>query len=73
MQSAESANDLIASIYDASLDPTLWPSVLQKICNFVPGIYANIFIQDANNRFANSVFTWGGDPVYFQSYLEKLA
>ena len=47
--------------------------MLEKISRFVPGVYANIFIQDANNRFANSIFTWGVDPVYFRSYLETYA
>ncbi len=64
---------LVGDIYDAALDASLWPSVLQKISGFVPGRYANIFIQDANNRFANSIFTWGVDPAYFQSYLQTYA
>lgn len=64
---------LVGDIYDAALDSSLWPSVLQKISGFVPGRYANIFIQDANNRYANSIFTWGVDPVYFESYLKTYA
>jgi PAS domain-containing protein len=64
---------LVGDIYDAALDSSLWPLVLEKICRFVPGAYANIFIQDANNRFANSVFSWGVDPVYFESYLKTYA
>lgn len=64
---------LVGDIYDAALDSSLWPSVLQGISGFVPGLNANIFIQDANNRFANSIFTWGVNPVYFQSYLQTYA
>jgi hypothetical protein len=64
---------LVGDIYDAALDSSLWPAVLQKISGFVPGRNANIFIQDANNRFANSIFTWGVDPAYFQSYLQTYA
>jgi DNA-binding CsgD family transcriptional regulator len=64
---------LVGDIYDAALDPSLWTPVLEKISAFVPGVYANIFIQDANNRFANSIFSWGIDPVYFRSYLETYA
>jgi hypothetical protein len=64
---------LVGDIYDAALDPSLWPSVLEKICGFVPAAYGNIFIQDAVNRHANSVFTWGVDPEHFRAYLETYA
>jgi DNA-binding CsgD family transcriptional regulator/PAS domain-containing protein len=64
---------LVGDIYDAALDPSLWSSVLEKICGYVPGLYANIFIQDANNRFANSIFKWGINPTYYHSYLEIYA
>jgi hypothetical protein len=64
---------LVGDIYDAALDPSLWSSVLQKICGYVPGTFANIWIQDANNHFANSVFSWGVDPVYFEKYLQTYA
>lgn len=73
MSGIEQFSALVGEIYDASLDPSLWSSVLEKITRFVPGLYANIFIQDANNRFANSIFRWGTDPVYFRSYLETYA
>lgn len=64
---------LVGEIYDATLDPSLWRPVLRKICAFVPSVSGHIFIQDANNRYANAIFDWGIDPVYFQSYLEKYA
>jgi DNA-binding CsgD family transcriptional regulator/PAS domain-containing protein len=64
---------LVGDIYDAALDPSLWTPVLEKITRFVPGAFSNIFIQDANNRFANSIFYWGIEPAYFQSYLETYA
>lgn len=73
MSEIEHFSALVGEIYDASLDPSLWSSALEKISGFVPGVYANIFIQDANNRFANSIFHWGIDPVYFRSYLETYA
>jgi DNA-binding CsgD family transcriptional regulator len=64
-------SSLVGDIYDAALDSSLWSGVLEKICKFIPGVYGNIWIQDANNRFANSIFTWGIDPEFFKSYLEK--
>ena len=65
--------DLIGWIYDAALDPELWPSVLEKICAFVPGSAANLFSQDALDRKANSYFSFGYDPGYEALYLEKYA
>lgn len=64
---------LIAEIYDASLDPGLWPSVLQAICGFVGGSMANIYSQDAIDKTTNRYFTWGHDPHYVSLYLEQYA
>src|ERR1700677_341641 len=47
MQSAESANDLIASIYDASLDPALWPSSLLRISDTLGGSTTGIGVVNA--------------------------
>ena len=64
---------LVADIYDAALDSSMWSSVLQKLCGFVPGACGNIFVQDATNQYANSVFVWGYEPEYFDSYLATYA
>ena len=69
----ERLSALIGDIYDAALDPELWPSVLQAICGFVPGCMANIYSQDAIDKTANRYFTWGHDPHYVSLYLETYA
>jgi hypothetical protein len=48
----EELSGLIADIYDAAIDPALWPVALEKLCRFVPGRHANISIQDAVQRSA---------------------
>ena len=55
----ERLSALIGDVYDAALDPALWPSVLEKICAFASGSAANIFSQDAINKTANRYFVWG--------------
>jgi hypothetical protein len=45
MSKLQEFSDLVAEIYDASLDPSQWPSVLKKASRFVPGNHANIFMQ----------------------------
>jgi DNA-binding CsgD family transcriptional regulator len=64
---------LIGDIYDAALDPDLWPDVLRQSCGFIGGVMANLFTQDAVRKNANRVYTWGDDPHYTQLYIEKYA
>jgi DNA-binding CsgD family transcriptional regulator len=66
-------SNLVGEIYDAALDPSRWTGVLEKICAFVPGAAANIFIQDAISKNANAIFGWGNDPHYERIYLDKYA
>jgi PAS domain-containing protein len=69
----ERLSALIGDVYDAALDPELWPSVLEAICAFVGGPMANIYAQDAIEKTANRYFTWGHDPHYVSLYLETYA
>src|SRR5262245_15196626 len=73
MAEAEEVLPLVGDIYDAALDPALWPVILEKICGFVGGCMGNLFSQDAVNRHANRYFSWGDDPHYTALYLEKYA
>jgi DNA-binding NarL/FixJ family response regulator len=71
MTEAEQALPLVGDIYDAALDPTLWPEVLGKTCDFVGGCMANLYSQDSINNRANLYHSWGDDPRYTALYLEK--
>jgi DNA-binding NarL/FixJ family response regulator len=73
MPDLDEFSDVVGAIYDAALDPALWPRALQQICHFVPGSLANVFVQDSAQRSANAIFTWGDDPYWHQLYLEKYA
>ena len=73
MTDAEQVLPLIGDIYDASLDPSLWPTVLEKIAGFAGGVMANLFSQDIINKSANLYFSWGDDPKFTALYLEKYA
>jgi DNA-binding CsgD family transcriptional regulator len=71
MDQPEQLSQLIGDIYDASLDRGLWPTVLEKTCEYVQGACAALVAQDP---FANSgqfYFSWGVDPEYERLYLEK--
>ena len=62
---------LVGDIYDASLDPSLWPLVLENSANFVGGVASALFMKDAARKAHNTVYTWGYDADFNQIYLEK--
>jgi hypothetical protein len=50
MPEAEQLSSLIGDIYDAALDPTLWPDVLASCTQFVGGFSAALFFKDATRK-----------------------
>jgi DNA-binding CsgD family transcriptional regulator len=60
-------SDLIAKIYDAGLDPSLWVDVLARIAHFVGGTAATLLTESAARA---SVYDYGIDPRDWQSYLD---
>jgi DNA-binding CsgD family transcriptional regulator len=71
MNETEQLSRLIGEIYDATLDPALWPRVLEAIASFVPVSAVNLFAQDAMKKSANVFYMHGLDPAYVQSYFDK--
>ncbi len=61
---------LIGGIYDASLDPALWPSVLEEIAGFLTASVVNFFSQDAVIKTANIYYVHGIAPAYLQAYFD---
>jgi hypothetical protein len=58
---------LICDIYDAALNPALWPGVLGKAARFVGGSSATLFSKDANRKAGHIYYDDGGiDPQYVQ-------
>jgi hypothetical protein len=71
MPEIEQFSTLVGDIYDASLEPALWPDVFEKACGFMGASSANLISQDTIKKNANVHFSWGVDPHYVQLYLEK--
>ena len=71
MSDMEQFSTLVGDIYDASLDPALWPGVFEKACGFIGGSSASLISQDTIRRQANLYFTWGVEPSYVQLYFDK--
>jgi DNA-binding CsgD family transcriptional regulator len=70
MQEAEQISQLLGEIYDAALDPALWPQVLPSIAAFMRVSAVNLFAQDAMKKSANVFHVHGFDPAYIQSYFD---
>src|SRR5260221_3902876 len=62
---------LVGDVYDAVLDATLWPSVLEKTASFVGGPAASLFSKDAASRSGVVAYDHGIDPYYKRLYFEK--
>jgi DNA-binding CsgD family transcriptional regulator len=58
---------LIAEIYDASGEPSLWRDVLGKIAHFVGGSAATLLSEGVAGT---AVYDYGTDPHYRQLYLD---
>ncbi|MGH6867043.1 MAG: hypothetical protein ACREDO_12980 [Methyloceanibacter sp.] len=66
MDEAQQLSILIGGIYDAALDPALWPVVLRKATSFTEGSSASLYSKDATTGKTGAVYyTDGGiDPRY---------
>jgi DNA-binding CsgD family transcriptional regulator len=71
MAEAEQLSTLVGDIYDAALDPALWPKVLAKSAQFVDGLAAAIFSKDAASKSGGVAYNYGIEPYYQQLYFEK--
>ncbi|MGH6736817.1 MAG: helix-turn-helix transcriptional regulator [Methyloceanibacter sp.] len=72
MSEAEELSSLIGGIYDASLDPSLWPQVLKKTTRFVQGWSSGLLSKSPVSQSGILYFTDGViDPHYSNLYFEK--
>jgi DNA-binding CsgD family transcriptional regulator len=69
----EAYSALVGEVYDAALDATLWPSVLERATAFVQGSAASLMLHDLARPVASLEFSWGDDPAYSRRYTERYA
>jgi hypothetical protein len=67
----EELSRLIGDIYDASLDPALWPAVFKQTCEYTGGCAASLSSQDTIGTTSNIHFTSGYNLGFEQLYVEK--
>src|SRR6202158_5788624 len=74
MREADELSQVIGDIYDASLDPALWPNAIECICDYIGAASASLHSQDSISRATDALFWWGREssaPHFFKIYLEK--
>src|ERR1700712_5668701 len=62
---------VIADVYDAAIDPTLWQQALASICSYLGGSSAALFWHDAGAQRAQVLHLFNENPTYTQLYFEK--
>ena len=76
MDETAQVSALIGDIYDAALDPSLWPLVLEKAKGFVGGVAASLYSKDAVNKCGNMFYQNAGgidlhyQHLYFNTYVK---
>ena len=72
MDELASLSGLIGEIYDATLVPSLWPSVLKRISRFVRAAGAALDCKDAVNNTVSVFYEDGGvEPSLLRLYNDK--
>jgi DNA-binding CsgD family transcriptional regulator len=74
MREAEELSQVVGDVYDASLDPALWPTAIESVCRYIGADSASLHSQDSISRATDALFWWGGASSaahYFQAYVEK--
>jgi len=71
MAEVEEVSALIGEIYDAALDPALWPSAFKSVCKFTGSSQVSLFSQDSVRNVASLHFSAGLEPEYQKLYEDK--
>jgi DNA-binding NarL/FixJ family response regulator len=62
---------VVAEIYDAAIEPALWPQALASICNYVGGRSAALLWHDSAAQQAQVMHIYNDDLHYTRLYFEK--
>ena len=73
MAESELLSQAIGLIYDAALDPRLWPMALESVRDFIGGSAANFFWQDVSKQNAGTFYCVGIEKSYLESYFAEFA
>lgn len=69
--SDQQLSDMIGTIYDAALDPALWPDALEQACQYVGGCGASIYSKDSVSRTADITHGFGVEDKFRLNYVDE--
>jgi DNA-binding CsgD family transcriptional regulator len=67
----ERFSDLVGRIYDASVDPDLWPEVVERTCGAVKAFGGYFSLVDSLTGRPTWIVNYGCDPAYLSSFVER--
>ena len=70
MQELEHVSSLIGDIYDAALDPSLWPATIERIAGFVGAVAGCLLTLDVAQTVGKVQTGSGDQPRYRQLYFD---
>jgi DNA-binding CsgD family transcriptional regulator len=71
MRETEIFSALVGDVYDAALEPALWPRVLEKVAGFVGGSAIGLVSKDTVSRASDVHYHFGFDQDFVRLYREK--
>jgi DNA-binding CsgD family transcriptional regulator len=71
MREDERLSLLTGDIYDAALDASLWPGIMEKLAGFIGGAAATLHIRNSLQKSATPFYHSGVNPHYTQLYFDK--
>ena len=72
VRDADPLSSFIGQIYDAAIEPGLWPGVLKQTADFLGGASAALYYKDAATNHGNVYYECGrNDPHYKRLYFDK--
>ncbi len=57
-------SDAIGTIYDAAIDPSVWPRALEHMCKTIDASFGSITIVDPHGSDVRVISRWVGDPLW---------
>jgi len=68
MDEAEAVSRLVGDIYDASLDPSLWPAAIAAATRYIGGCATHVSARDMVGKNSSGYFASGHDPHFLELY-----
>ena len=70
LSEAEELSALIGTVYDAALEPAVWPAAVEQASKFVGCSAGVVGAADTTTISLNMMIPWGYEPHYWQRFID---